>query len=169
MKEPSRLKPPEITTGKHGLFIGIDNYRNVPTLRGSINDVKLIQGVLRQRFGFQKQDFITLLDEQATHTGIENAFKTLISRVKNDDLVYIHYSGHGSYTADLNGDERSGEDQTWVSYGTRGGNIGEKDDYDVLDDEINSWLGAIYAKTHNVVFVSDSCHSGSVARGEAPI
>ncbi|KHD07919.1 hypothetical protein PN36_04165 [Candidatus Thiomargarita nelsonii] len=56
-----------------------------------------------------------------------------------------------------------------MSYGTRGGNIGEKDNYDVLDDEINSWLGAIYAKTHNVVFISDSCHSGSVARNKAPI
>ncbi len=163
-------EPPIPTTmGKHGLFIGIQNYRNVPSLRGSINDVKLIEGVLRERFGFKEKDFITLLDKQATHTGIENAFKTLIDRVQPNDFVYIHYSGHGSSTADLNGDEPGGEDQTWVSYGTRGGNIGEKDNYDVLDDEINSWLGAIYAKTHNVIFVSDSCHSGSVARGEAPV
>jgi len=156
--------------GKHALLIGIENYRNVPPLRGAINDVKLMQGLLHERFGFQEDDFITLLDEQATHTGIEKAFTTLIERIKPDDFVYIHYSGHGSQTADLNGDERSGFDQTWVSYGTREPEReNEIDNYDVLDDEINTWLAAIYAKTDQVILVSDSCHSATVARGEVPV
>jgi hypothetical protein len=132
--------------------------------------VKLMQGVLRTRFGFQDDDFITLLNEQATHTGIENAFKTLTDRVQPNDFVYIHYAGHGSQTPDLNGDERSGQDQTWVSFGTsQPGRENEKDNYEVLDDEINAWLAAIYAKTDQVIFVSDSCHSATVARGNAPI
>ncbi len=155
-------------TAKHALLIGIENYRNVPRLRGALNDMKLIQGVLRERFDFQDKDFIILLDNRATHRGIENAFKTLIGRLKVGDFVYIHYSGHGSQTIDLNGDEQSGYDQTWVSYGTRDGG-GDKDNYDVLDDEINAWLAEIYAKTKQVIFVSDSCHSGTVARGQAPI
>jgi len=142
--------------GKHALLIGIDNYRNVPPL-------------MRERFGFQPDDFIILLDEQATHTGIENAFKALIKRVKRGDFVYIHYSGHGSQTADLNGDEMDQQDETWVSYGTRSGKSQDKDNYDVLDDEINAWLTAIYAKTNKVIFVSDSCHSATVARGRAPV
>jgi hypothetical protein len=132
--------------------------------------VKLIQGVLRERFAFQDKDFIILLNERATHTGIENAFKTLIERLKPGDFVYIHYSGHGSQTSDLNGDEPSGYDQTWVSYGTRElAGEGDKDNYDVLDDEINAWLAAIYAKTDQVIFVSDSCHSATVSRGKVPI
>jgi hypothetical protein len=155
--------------GKHALLIGIDNYRNVPPLRGALNDINLTQQLLRERFGFQPDDFIILLDEQATHTGIENAFKALIKRVKRGDLVYIHYSGHGSQTADLNGDERDQQDETWVSYGTRSDNRQDKDNYDVLDDEINAWLTAIYTKTTHVIFVSDSCHSATVARGQAPI
>ncbi|TGO03268.1 hypothetical protein PN36_10085 [Candidatus Thiomargarita nelsonii] len=154
--------------GKYALLIGIENYRNVPRLRGALNDMKLIQGVLRERFDFQDKDFIILLDNRATHSGIENAFKTLIGRLKVGDFVYIHYSGHGSQTIDLNGDEQSGYDQTWVSYGAREGG-GDKDNYDVLDDEINAWLAEIYAKTKQVIFVSDSCHSGTVARGQAPI
>jgi hypothetical protein len=158
------------TVGKHALLIGIENYPHpVTPLKGAINDIKLVKGVLRKRFGFSDEDFIILLDNRATHTGIENAFKTLIKRIKSGDFVYIHYSGHGSQTTDLNGDERSGKDQTWVTFGSRGNRMAHKDNYDVLDDEINAWLAAIYAKTDQVIFVSDSCHSATVARGSAPI
>jgi len=160
------------TSGKHALLIGIEKYNHpkISDLGGPRNDIKLIQSVLRTRFDFQEEDFIIRLDKQATHTGIENAFKTLIERVQPDDFVYIHYSGHGSQTADLNGDERNGQDQTWVSYGTRqSGRENEKDNYDVLDDEINAWLAEIYAKTEQVIFVSDSCHSATVARGKVPV
>ncbi len=93
----------------------------------------------------------------------------MAKRVKPGDFVYTHYSGHGSQVPDLNGDERSGYDQTWVSYGSRVEGTTGKDKYDVLDDEINAWLAAIYAKTDQVIFVSDSCHSATVTRGKAPI
>jgi len=158
------------TTNKHALLIGIENYNHpeITNLKGTINDVKLTQGMLRTRFGFQDNDFIILLDQEATHSGIENAFKKLIQRVKSKDFVYIYYAGHGSQTADLNGDEPSGYDQTWTSFNAR--QHGRyKDNYEVLDDEINAWLADIYAKTDQVIFVSDSCHSATVARGKVPV
>lgn len=154
--------------GKHALLIGIQDYSNTGfnSLKGPLNDITLTQGMLRERFGFRDQDFIILQDAQATHTGIEQAFLKLIQRVNSGDFVYLYYSGHGSQTADLNGDQpRSGKDQTWVSYGSRSSNEAHKDKYDVLDDEINGWLAALYAKTDQVVFVSDSCHSATVSRG----
>jgi len=163
------IQPPIFAAGKHALLIGIEDYSNsnLRSLQGSINDVFLMKNVLRERFGFQKDDFIILQDEQATHTGIQNAFTKLISRIQYKDFVYIHYSGHGSQAIDLNGDQvRSGIDQTWVSYASRANNSKHIDNYDVLDDEINTWLAAIYAKTDHVIFVSDSCHSATVARGE---
>jgi len=154
--------------GKHALLIGIQDYSGTGfhSLKGPVNDIHLTQGMLRQRFGIANQNLITLLDAQATHTGIEQAFQALIKRVKPHDFVYIHYSGHGSQTADLNGDEKRGKhDQTWVSYGARSNNQAHKDNYDVLDDEINAWMAALYAKTNQIVFVSDSCHSATVSRG----
>jgi len=156
-----------LTAGKHALLIGIQDYSNTSfdSLSGPANDLKLTEGVLRERFGFQNDDFIIIKD--ATHTGIEKAFKKLINRVNPHDFVYIFYSGHGSQTKDLNGDERSGYDQTWVSYGARTGRD-DIDDYDVLDDEINAWLIELYAKTDQIVFISDSCHSGTVTRGPTP-
>jgi len=156
-----------ISAGKHALLIGIQDYSGTPfhSLKGPVNDIHLTQGMLRQRFGFSNDNLITLLDAQATHTRIEQAFQALIQRVKPHDFVYIHYSGHGSQTTDLNGDESRGQDQTWVSYGARSNNQAHKDNYDVLDDEINAWMAALYAKTDQIVFVSDSCHSATVSRG----
>ena len=157
-----------IAAGKQALLIGIQDYSNTSfkSLKGPANDIELTKGMLRERFGFRDEDFIILKDAQATHTGIENAFNTLINRVKlgDDDFVYIFYSGHGSQTADLNGDESSGKDQTWVSYGSRSSTVEHKDNYDVLDDEIGDWLAKLYDKTDKVVFVSDSCHSATVSR-----
>jgi hypothetical protein len=157
---------------KHALLIGIQDYSRsgIGSLKGSINDITLMEGVLRERLGLRDQDFIILLDAQATHTGIAKAFTALIEKVKSDDFVYIHYSGYGSQTPDLNGDEpRNGKDQTWVSYGARIHAMSKDiNSYDVLDDEINAWLAKIYAKTEQVIFVSDSCHEATVARGAAP-
>ncbi|TGO02831.1 hypothetical protein PN36_18190 [Candidatus Thiomargarita nelsonii] len=159
-----------LAAGKHALLIAIQDYSKTTfnSLKGPANDLKLTQGVLRERFGFVEHDFIILKDEKATHTGIEKAFNALKERVKPNDFVYIFYSGHGSQTKDLNGDEPSGYDQTWVSYGarTRSDNK-DKDNYDVLDDEIDKWLSNLYQKTKNVIFISDSCHSATVTRGAA--
>jgi len=154
-----------IAAGKHALLIGIQDYSNTPfnSLKGPVNDIQLTTTMLRERFGFSDENVITLLNDKATHTGIEKAFQVLIKRVNPNDFVYIHYSGHGSQTADLNGDEK--KDQTWVSYGARTSNQAHKDNYDVLDDEINAWLAGLYDKTDQVVFVSDSCHSATVSRG----
>jgi len=160
-------------TGKHALLIGIQDYSNTRSfhsLKAPARDIVFMKQVLQARFQFQERDFIILQDAQATHTGIERAFAELDKRVRDGDFVYIHYSGHGSWTRDCNGDEPSGKDQTWVSYGARSGNKPhQKDDYDILDDEIIAWLAPIYAKTDQLVFVSDSCHSATVSRGETSI
>lgn len=161
-----------LAAGKHALLIGIQYDKNTPIfLKGPANDVELTKGMLHKRFGFEDEDFMTLLNEQATHTGIENAFNELITKVKSGDFVYIYYSGHGSQTADLNSDEtdQDGKDETWVSYGSRSSTDEHKDNYDVLDDEIGAWLAALYAKTDRVVFVSDSCHSATVSRASQAV
>ncbi len=165
------IAPSTLAANKHALLIAIQDYAPFESLKGPINDLKLTKEVLRERFGFKNADFITLLNAEATHTGIENAFKQLTKRVQPHDFVYIFYSGHGSQTTDLNGDENSGKDQTWVSYGARTStNNQDPNNFDVLDDEINAWLSALSAKTDKVVFVSDSCHSATVARGpSAPL
>ncbi len=145
---------------KQALLIGISDYSasGLPNLPGAKNDVERMAEVLRKRFGFSgAQDSITtLLDAQATHRGIAQAFATLREKSHPGDQVFVYYSGHGSQTPDLNGDEPSKAE--------------ENDRYDVLDDQIRDWLGQIGQETGEmVIFVSDSCHSGSVSRGEVTV
>ncbi len=162
------IHTPALAAEKHALLIGIQDYGYHPlfsSLNGPANDLKIVEKMLRDQFGFEDGDFLILTDASATHSRIEDAFKTLIESVKFGDFVYIHYSGHGSQTKDLNSDEtRSGMDQTWVSYGARQDDSKQINNYEVLDDEINEWLGALYERTQNIVFVSDSCHSATVSR-----
>jgi hypothetical protein len=170
---------------KCALLIGIDDYSlsaGFSNLKGPQNDIKLMKYVLeKKRFGFNQ---ITVLqNERATHSRIREAFKRLQDHVskKKVEVVYIYYSGHGSQTRDLNGDEGQikdlhgnllpNYDQTWVPYGSRlkkgvppPQGFRAIDHYDILDDQISAWLNALAAKCRQVVFVSDSCHSGSVTR-----
>lgn len=150
----------------HALLIGITDYdaRNgTAPLNGPANDVKLMHDVLTTRFKVPPGQIRLLLNP--THSTIEQEFAALQQRVGHDDFVYVHYSGHGS-TAPDPGDPR-GEDQTWVARGARASSGAAKDRLDVLDKEIAVWMAPLYERTQDVVFVSDSCHSGTVGRGSS--
>ena len=180
------LSPSLAYATAYALLIGIQDYSEVQdtnspkgsrqvqvtttdySLNGPRHDIALISKTLQEVLLIPKDNIAELLDKEATHTGIENAFKALSKKVQKNDFVYIHYSGHGSLTLDGNGDEKSGKDQTWVSYGARTGlrtGLNGIDDYDILDDEIDDWLQPIFNKTERVVVVLDSCHSGTATKG----
>lgn len=150
----------------HALLIAQSDYRESPgvsNLQGPPNDVRLMKDVLTGRFKVPESN-ITQLDD-ATHTQIEQAFAALTARVKKDDQVYIHYSGHGSwYQSPASAGERRGQDQTWVTHGSRSSQRKGKDAVDVLDKEVGTWLLRLHAITPDVVLVSDSCHSASMTR-----
>jgi hypothetical protein len=152
----------------HVLLIGIGAYpqdSGVSPLDGPTNDVKLLRDVLVDRFRIPAANITVLVEPKApTHTAIERAFADLAKRVRRNDIVYIHFSGHGSTSPDPA--ESSGQDQTWISFGARSPRHAGKDHLDVLDKEIALWMKPIYELSDDVVFVSDSCHSASIARGE---
>lgn len=180
---------PASASENYALLIGIDDYSLSPgfsNLSGPPNDIKIMKAALENK-GFILDHITTLLNAEATHSRIEKAFKTLAARVKEKKAgsIYIYYSGHGSQTRDLNGDEKQirdlqgnplpSYDQTWVTYGSRleGGaapppGFLDIDAYDILDDELSQWLNEIALGCDQVVFVSDSCHSGSVSRCGIP-
>jgi hypothetical protein len=91
------------TQRKRALLIGINQYDVkedisgwVP-LHGCINDVELQQELLIHRFGFAPQDVVTLIDREATRANIFEAItEHLTAQTLPDDLVVVHFSGHGS-------------------------------------------------------------------------
>lgn len=97
---------------KSALLIGINRYQ-IPgnDLRGCVNDVKMIQAVLKKYYGFKLADITTLLDDQATTKAIRAGIQNLIKSAKAGDVLYLHFSGHGSNVPDKNGDEADNRDE----------------------------------------------------------
>lgn len=146
---------------KRALLIGIDEYQLVSDLRGTGNDVALMQRVLASKLGYEMRNIKVLRDEQATRTGILRAIRQhLIEPAKPDDHIFLHYSGHGSQLRDVDGDEIDQYDETLVPHDSRAPGV-----FDITDDEINNLLAELSDVTTNITIVLDSCHSGSATRG----
>ena len=144
---------------RRALLIGIGKYEVLPRLPGSKNDIDLVHQVLVSRYGFSEKNVRELRDEAATREGILSALKQFVKETGPNDVVYIHYSGHGSQVKDLNGDEPEDQlDETIVPQDGRMEGVP-----DITDDELEDILSQL--KTAQAVVVLDSCHSGTATRG----
>ena len=148
---------------KWALLIGLDQYLRpyISQLRGCVNDVELMAYILRDNFGFPAENMTLLRDGQATREGILTALDSIVDRAGEEDVVVIHYSGHGSQMTDREGDEPDGLDETIVPYDS-----GRSFDpnCDISDDEIYERLLRLTGKTSYVTLIFDCCHSGTIAR-----
>jgi len=158
--------PPSGTPKKLALLVGINNYKysdKISPLAGSINDVEDMKQVLIGKFEFPPENIVVLEDSQATHAAIINAIQThLIAKAQPGDIVVFHYSGHGSQMKDVTGKMVSGIDETIVPYDTRDP---EGKVFDISGAELHALLVQLAAKTKNLTFILDSCHSGTLVRG----
>jgi tetratricopeptide (TPR) repeat protein len=81
---------------KHALLIGIGEYEHAPALRllGPRSEVGRLREVLISRYGFSESNLISLVDKDATHSGVQQAFEQLRDAVLPGDFVLVYYSGH---------------------------------------------------------------------------
>lgn len=152
---------------KRALLIGI-NYENTEhSLRGCINDTRLMDDILRNKFRFDTIE--KLLEKDATTKNIISVLERLVRDSKSGDTLYIHYSGHGSQIPDgysvsdgYNNNVLDGEvdrldeiicpiDLDWRD------NI-------IRDDDFNRIFSVLEEGVHLTV-VLDCCHSGDGLRG----
>lgn len=98
--------PASAQARRHALLIGISDYEHsqVPDLEGPRNDVRSLERVLRQDWGFDRIG--TLVDRDATRDAILRAISALIEDTREGDHVFLYFSGHG--TSFLNEDGESG-------------------------------------------------------------
>lgn len=144
---------------QRALLIGVSEYEaNLTPLAGARNDVFLIRELLVQKYGFDPANIRILLDDEATRAQVLGALAQISEIARSDDIVLVHYSGHGSQAPDTNGDEPDGFDETIVPYDARTPGVP-----DITDDELNDLIGRI--KAQSVVVILDSCHSGTGTRG----
>jgi hypothetical protein len=93
-----------------------------------------------------------LLTRQATAGAVIAAIQGAAAKLKKGDIFFLTYSGHGGQVPDTNDEETDGQDETWVLY-----------DRQLIDDELYA-LWSKFAPGVRIVMLSDSCHSGTVAR-----
>lgn len=138
------------------LHIGINalnpSYYNNWTgkLNACESDAKAMQKIATQQ-GFQTN---LLLSETATRENVKEHIGLVSEQLKPGDLFFISYAGHGGQLPDVSGDETDGFDETWCLYNGQ-----------FLDDELTLLLSN-FDEGVRIFLVSDSCHSGTINRGE---
>lgn len=103
---------------KFALLVGINQYSSGNSLKGCKTDVELQQELLIHRFGFQPQDIITLIDQQATRNQIINTFNEHLQQASKDDVVVFHFSGYGRKVEMENSDGNSSRVNSLIAYDT---------------------------------------------------
>ena len=99
-----------------------------------------------------------LLTKDGTAAAVTTFLKSAAKQLQKGDELLLTYSGHGGQVPDLNGDEKGAVnsddrvDETWCLY-----------DRQLVDDELYALWG-LFASGVRIFMLSDSCHSGTVAK-----
>jgi len=154
IKAIQKFIPPQIkiNRSKKALLVGINYIGTQNELYGCINDALAIKDRILSN-GFSDITFLTdNTNIKPTKNNILNSFKNLLSNSQPGDLLLFCYSGHGSYTLDRSGDEKTGYDQMIVPV-----------DYNmIIDDEMKQIIQTNLKSGVTLFAMFDSCFSGSV-------
>jgi len=139
-------------TRKKALLFGLNYIGTGSQLNGCINDVNLIKERI-QTTGFTEIKHIT--DDtitKPTKTNILSEIKELLSNAIENDLLFIYYSGHGSYAIDRNGDEIDGKDELIIPL----------DFNPISDDELKIVIQDNMKPNVTLFCLFDCCNSGTL-------
>lgn len=148
----------------YALLIGL-NYTYTPNrLYGCINDCIRMRDVLLTKYGFTESNIVFMRDDiyNSSHPLYPNKANMML-QIRNlfaiskttANLLYFHYSGHGSSIKDRNSDEKDGADEFIVpsDYFVNGSKI--------IDDELLA-LTLNLNPSVPCFMIFDSCHSGTI-------
>jgi hypothetical protein len=137
------------------LCFGLNYTGTSAELSGCQNDAKDWGEALHMR-GFTTR---TVLEPKAAE--MLDLMRSAIDTARFGDSVVITFSGHGTYVRDVDGDEPDGHDECLCPADCFDGRLITDDElFDVFNDR---------ARGVRLLFISDSCHSGTVARFAPPL
>lgn len=132
---------------KKAILIGLNYPGSHYSLNGCVNDVRNGAMFLKER------DYDVKMLEDKDISLSYNVLQALTElRNSAQQVVFFHYSGHGTQMKDLDADEEDNLDEVIYS----------KDDVLITDDDINRILLS-YPENKTVFLIFDCCHSGSIA------
>src|SRR5919202_463976 len=139
------------------VLVGINTYPDAP-LRGCINDIENMRALLQQRHALTDEQMHIIRDGEATKDRIVQEIQWLATpdAGETNPVRLFHYSGHGTYVVDQNGDEPDGRDEAVVP-----------DDFrqnGVLTDDVLHQLYNRFGRATHLLLTMDCCHSGTITR-----
>lgn len=145
-------KPKEMVIGNYyALIIGIDRYKGAwSPLVNAVNDAKAIETMLKGKYKFDHLK--SFYNEQATREAIIRELEWLAANAKENDNVFIYYSGHGEYKKELSRGY-------WVPVDAETNSTSKY----ISNSDIQTYISGIQAK--HTLLVSDACFSGDIFRG----
>lgn len=144
---------------KYAICIGLNNvssavYGKVPSLKSAAYDARSMAQVLGMDFDFD--DVYQITNSGAYYQKIFACILNIVQNLDKGDLLVITYSGHGTQVQDHNGDEKDKLDEAWCLY-----------DGLIYDDDLQYLLSKAPGNAR-IVLISDSCHSGTMAKNFFP-
>ncbi|KAG7590701.1 Caspase-like domain superfamily [Arabidopsis suecica] len=142
---------------KRALLIGINYPGSADELQGCVNDVRRMHKCLLDRFGFAEEDITVLIDTDKSYTqptgkNIRQALSELIKPAKSGDVLFVHYSGHGTRVPpETEEEDDTGFDECIVP----------SDLNPIPDDDFRDLVEQV-PEGCQITIVSDSCHSGGL-------
>ncbi|XP_057795090.1 metacaspase-4-like [Salvia miltiorrhiza] len=140
---------------KRAVLIGCNYPGTKAELKGCINDVRRMHRCLLDRYGFPAEHIVVLIDTegsadaQPTGKNIRAALSDMVASAVPGDILFVHYSGHGTrLPAD---DDDTGYDECIVP----------TDMNLITDDDFRELVNKV-AEGCRITIVSDSCHSGGL-------
>lgn len=145
----------------YALLVGINYVGQQGELNGCINDTQDIQKLLVEKLNFKEDQIIMLhdnadSDRQPTRQNILRSLVDLATKATQGKIsrLFFHYSGHGYYRKDDDGDENDGWDEVIcpVDYATQG----------CISDDVLNLIFGIIPPSCNIFSLIDCCHSGTM-------
>ncbi|MCX5814313.1 MAG: caspase family protein [Proteobacteria bacterium] len=167
--------PTSSMAAKRALLVGINNYKNLPfyskehkreiqNLKGAVREVSMMREKLIELYGFSDEDIKVLTDSRATRKAILEAFEDwLIKGTKPGDMVFFHFSGHGTQVPDEDGDEINGFYEAICAYDVTTKRVEPWSEAGIITDaEIDLLLKKLEGR--NAITFVDSCHANAMGR-----
>ncbi|MEO6405368.1 MAG: caspase family protein, partial [Ferruginibacter sp.] len=144
----------------YAVVVGISSYENpgIPQLSFAHKDAQVFANYLSSKSGgsVPLDQIRMLLNEQATYAAIYDALNWLLENVKENDLVYFYFSGHGDM-----------ENNTIYKLGFLLSYNSPRNNYinsAVRIEDLNNIANTLSVKAKaKVILITDACHSGKLA------
>lgn len=140
---------------KIALIFGCNYAGTKSELGGCINDANHIEEHLSSK-GYMCHKYVDSnfdVDRRPTRNTIINTLRSTVQTLESGDVLFISYSGHGSWIPDRDGDEEDGRDECLCpcDYSTAGM---------ITDDELRNIL-SLAPRDSKIFVLFDCCHSGT--------